>query len=383
MANIKVIVISSVEPEPTTAGQIKLYRHLVENPEVKLVIYPCERRHFAQKRFRHRLIARLERTKLKRWVADGEFLQSAYWLDKHLPTPVHDSIANVVVTMAHGNGCWAAQRYAQKHGLPLVTWFDDWWPDMDFIHSPLRKILEKRYRKLYMQSQLALCISEGMLALLGPHPNSQLLYPIPAKADPLPSHKTEHDFFRVMYYGNLGDYGPMLAKILNSMKTHSEVRVEVRGAHPRWPEKFKQEMNRFGLWHNHAPREELVNWLGLADAFLVPMVFEPALRRRMETSFPSKMLEMSQWGKPLVIWGPEYCSAIKWAHIGNRALCVTDANPNALCKALESLAANPAEQQRLAAAARQAAETEFNPDKIQAQFMAALHQTVAATPSSP
>ena len=32
------------------------------------------------------------------------------------------------------------------------------------------------------------------------------------------------------------------------------------------------------------------------------MVFDPKMRRRMETSFPSKLIEFSQFGKPLVVW---------------------------------------------------------------------------------
>ncbi|MDR3564116.1 MAG: glycosyltransferase [Negativicutes bacterium] len=369
---IRAIVISSVQPEPTTAGQIKLYRHLAENTGIQLMVWPVERRLLARKRLRHRLIARLERTRLNRWVADAEMLQSACWLDKHLPAPSNDGTARVVITVAHGNGCWAARRYAHKYRLPLATFFDDWWPDMDLIHASLRRVLENRFRELYRQSQLALCVSEGMLAALGPHPNAQVLYPIPTKANSLLPPQTLHEHFRILYFGNLFDYGPILAEALGELKRHPQLRLEVRGGNPRWSRDFRHEMRQAGLWHDYAPRAELEEWLGSADAFLVPMVFEPTMRRRMETSFPSKVPEMAQLGKPLVIWGPEYCSAVQWARQGNRALCVTEPNPVALRQALEKLVASPADQQRLAAAARQAAQTEFNPDRIQAQFMQAL-----------
>lgn len=373
---IRAIFISSIQPEPTTAGQIKLYRHFVKNAEIQLVVHPSERRLYARGHFLHRLIARLERTPLRRWIADVELLQSTHWLDKNLPSPTNDEKANVVITMAHGNGCWAAQRYAQKYNLPLVTFFDDWWPDMDVIHSKLRRFLEKQFRKLYSQSQLALCVSEEMRALLGAHPNAEVLYPIPAKTRPLSPSALMNGHFRAFYFGNLYEYGPILAEALKSLKQHHQIRLEVRGTNPRWSQDFRQEMHRSGHWHDHAPRAELEQWMGMADAFLVPMVFEPMLRRRMETSFPSKILEMAQLEKPLVIWGPEYCSAVQWARQGSRALCVTDSNPAALREALEKLAASPEEQQRLAVAARQAAQTDFNPDRIQAQFMAALRRVI-------
>ena len=108
------------------------------------------------------------------------------------------------------------------------------------------------------------------------------------------------------------------------------------------------------------------------DTVLVVMSFDAALRRRMTTSFPSKLTEAMQLGLPVVIWAPEYCSAVQWARQGNRALCVTDPNPSVFRRALEELAASPAEQERLAKSAQDAAAGEFNPEGIQGQFMDAL-----------
>jgi hypothetical protein len=92
----------------------------------------------------------------------------------------------------------------------------------------------------------------------------------------------------------------------------------------------------------------------------------------MTTSFPSKLIDATQLGLPVVVWGPEYCSAIKWARSGNRALCVTDPNPSALREALEGFAASPSELQRLAKSACDAAAADFNYERIQLQFMDAL-----------
>jgi glycosyltransferase involved in cell wall biosynthesis len=109
---------------------------------------------------------------------------------------------------------------------------------------------------------------------------------------------------------------------------------------------------------------------------LVVMSFAPSHRRRMKTSFPSKMIDATQLGLPIIIWGPEECSAVNWARKGERALCVTDPDPSAIRSALEELAASPAEQQRLAQSSREAGATDFNPDRIQAQFIEALTQAI-------
>ncbi len=81
-------------------------------------------------------------------------------------------------------------------------------------------------------------------------------------------------------------------------------------------------------------------------------------------------------GLPVVVWGPEYCSAVQWARQSDRALCVTDPNPCVLRRALEELVALPSKQERLAKSAREAAAGEFNPELTQAQFMDVLRRGV-------
>jgi len=56
---------------------------------------------------------------------------------------------------------------------------------------------------------------------------------------------------------------------------------------------------------------------------------------------------------------------------------VTSPHADDLLASVKKLASDPKEQQRLAAAARQAAQTDFNPDRIQAQFMDALRRVVS------
>jgi glycosyltransferase involved in cell wall biosynthesis len=142
---------------------------------------------------------------------------------------------------------------------------------------------------------------------------------------------------------------------------------------PYWPATFREEMRRLGLYHEFAPREELECWLGSADALLITSAFEPAMRKLMETNFPSKLLEFARFGKPLVTWGPDYSTLIRWAQFGNRALCVTESDPRALGVALEKLAASKDEQQRLAGKALSAMREEFDPEAIQDVFLQAVY----------
>ena len=385
----KIIVISSVSPEPTSAGQIVLYRHLHQATgwNVDIVPNPYQSK---PKRWQTKLISRLEYTRFHRWGHDFQVIDRGMTWDKtvinyqkqlfndHIND--HSNQKGIVLTVAHGDGCWAAQRFAQCYQLPLVTIFHDWWPDIPSLHQPFRRLLQQHFQQLYQQSDLALCVSEGMKNALGVHSNSQVLYPIPASlnkriTEQNQTRKSDNNVscrLKVVYSGGLYDYGPILAQLLEVIKEHPQIQVQVRGPRPNWPADFHAEMRDRNLWLDFAPREELNDWLTSADVFLVVMSFDPTLRRRMETSFPSKLPEYAQFGKPIVIWGPEYCSAIKWGKLGDRALCITEESPHIVVSALQKLNIDMGLYKHYESQTCLAAKSEFDPVVLQQQFIDAL-----------
>ena len=369
---VKILVVSSVVPKPTGFGEITLYRHLAEEPKLAVDIVPVPGIPKA--------IRVLRRTPL-RGLAQGleTFRQGRRW-DAQARALAASTRPQVIFTEAAGDGYHAAIRLAQRTGIPLLSRFSDWWPDL--VPRWVRDGEEARFRELYRASRIALCVSDGMKSALGKHPDSRLLWPIPGKTDVLrPNPKLgwvrEDRPFRILYSGNLREYAPMLQMALQVMRDHPFIRLEVRGMSPQWPAAFRNEMSRLGLYHEFAPREELERWLGSADAFLATSAFEASMRRLMETNFPSKLLEFARFGKPLVAWGPDYSTLIRWAQPGCRALCVTESDPLALQLALEKLAASKDEQQRLAGEASMAMRREFDPAVIQDQFLQAVRDVVS------
>ncbi|AOY83934.2 glycosyltransferase [Moorena producens JHB] len=366
-ATYEIVVISSVPPEPTSAGQIILHRHLsqLDGWKVSVVPHPQD--------LLTRLAKRLNRTRFHTWVNNLNVLTHGRSWDPLCHSHQLSSQKAIVLTVAHGDGCWAALRFAKKYGLPLVTIFHDWWPDLPIVHAPFRQLIARRFQQLHDSSDLVLCVSEGIQKALGSHPNSKILYPIPAS---LPSEPRSNNSIadksrplRVVYSGNLYEYGPMLGELLQGVKDHPSLQVQVRGKNPNWSADVQKEMRERGLWLDFAPRAELNEWLSSADACLVTMSFNPAMRRRMETSFPSKLLEYVQFGKPIVIWGPEYCAAVRWAKEGNKAICVTDKSTNAVISALEQLRLSLEMQKHYGYQAQKTALGEFNPEMIQQKFV--------------
>jgi glycosyltransferase involved in cell wall biosynthesis len=374
---VKILVLSSVTPKATGFGEITLYRHLVGEPRLTVEVVPHPGT--------SRLVRLLRRTAFRTWLEAREVQRQGYRWDDRARAAAIVFKPQVILTIAAGDGCHAALRLARELGVPLVTIFHDWWPDI--VPERARAGEDLRFRELYRGSRMALCVSQGMRRTLGEHPDARLLWPIPGKADaPETADEPAKDptgrIFKICYSGNLREYAPMLQNALLAMKAHPSVRLEVRGMAPRWPHAFRDEMLAAGTYHEFAPREELERWLRSADAFLVTTAFEPAMRRMMETNFPSKLLEFARFGKPLVAWGPGYSSLIQWAQPAGRAWCVTDPAPNALRVALEQLAASRGDQERLATEARNAMRRDFDPAAIQEQFVQAL-QNAAGTDRPP
>ena len=380
---MKVALISSIVPRNSSGGYAVLYRHLHDARNIDiLVVSDGAAPGFPHKVVRHRIhsriLKRLAKGPLRRWSLDcQEFCNPVD--TSAVDMMCRDYAPDLIMTVAHGELWKLAAQAARARRLPLVSLFHDWWPDFVDAHVWLKPRLDEEFRGLHRSSTTSLCICPGMLASLGKHPNAQILYPMPYQQPICNNDRIELDSDRrelkIIYLGNLADYGHMLQQALDVTKNHPRIRLEVRGTDPRWPSAFKQEMQVRSLWRDFAPRDEQDQWLSSADALLVAMSFDPSMRRQMETSFPSKLVNYVQICKPVVIWGPEYCSAIRWARPMRRALCVTSSHPNNLVSALENL--DRCERQRLGASAREAAMTDFNADRIQSQFLAALRAAAA------
>jgi glycosyltransferase involved in cell wall biosynthesis len=237
-----------------------------------------------------------------------------------------------------------------------------------------------RFKRLYQQSQLVFCVSEDMRRALGTHPNAQVLFPIPTQSvseKPL-ARLTREEAFRVIYAGSLSDiYGSMLQSLCTSFQRIPSIQLKLFGPQPDWPDLLVQQLKADGIYGGFISRESLVHELGKANALLVALSFNQPDQMRMQTSFPSKLIEYCQFGKPIIIWGPEYCSAVRWGRKHQSALVVISPLAQDLVKAIQELATQPKEQTRLGNKALEMAQGMFNPKRIQRQFIDSLHKVAA------
>ena len=180
--------------------------------------------------------------------------------------------------------------------------------------------------------------------------------------------------------GNLFTYGPMLQEAIEESWKYPDIKIEARGGHPEWPLHFQSLARERGNWLGFAKGDVLHDWLESLDAFLVTMDFTPAMRRRMETSFPSKLTEFAKYGKPIIVWGPDYSSAVRWSEATQSALAVCSRESATLLTMIGRLAADVSEQERLDLASLRAFSKDFEPIMLQGCFKNILGSAVSLSP---
>jgi hypothetical protein len=368
-----VALISSIIPADTTGGELILYRHLVKEKPFDLTIVDGSPKARANASAANRILARLQKSRLAPFIEDWWAFRRGHWLGGECKKLCNQSF-DCVLTVAHGDAFCAAQRFSKSQNIPLVSIYHDWWPDIPQLHAAGRKELERQFLDLAINSRSVLCVSEGMKEALGQPEKSTMLYPIP-DSRPLQGPRWCRDKsgpFRIGYMGNLFDYGPMLQALIEESWKHPEVKIEVRGMNPEWQPEFQKVVKERGNWLSFAPRHELQVWLENLDALLVTMSFDPKLRRRMETSFPSKLTEFAKYGKPMIIWGPSYSSAVKWAKFHSSGFAIEDETPRNAMTSISTLIRSPLSQFSLSNVSGNSSAGFFSPEVLQAAFCNAV-----------
>ena len=378
---LRALLVSSVLPRDTTGGEVVLHRYLSQWEALHLVIATNNSQSLLAEDSvdvkPNSLLTRLTKTRLSRWAHDIRQCFYPFYNCNQLRDYIQHNQPDLILTVAHGELCWIAQQMSVQFKIPLVTFFHDWWPDLAYVHDWARARITHRFQRLYQQSQLALCVSEGMRQALETHSNAQVLFPIPDKSMIVTT--TENlpyeGKFKVIYAGIMtGLYSSMLQNLYRALQESSEIQLELFGPQPDWSEPLLQQVKTEGVYAGFIPREVLTSKLNQAHGLLVVMSFDPRDKTRMQTSFPSKLVDYCQFGKPIIIWGPDYCSAVQWGRQYESALVVTSPSAKDLVEAIKELVHKPLEQKRLGDKASEMARGMFNPEKIQQQFIESLQQ---------
>jgi hypothetical protein len=158
-------------------------------------------------------------------------------------------------------------------------------------------------------------------------------------------------------------------------------RLEVRGGSlllygPHSP----QDLKRWGLDRQNVfpqgltdPTELISRLRKEADFVFVPMAFEAGRADyNMRVGFPSKLVDYTAAGLPLLIWGPGDCSAARWAQLHAPVAEVVTSEDLGLIDAALGRLEQPQHRERLGAAAAEVGKKLFAYENCVATFFRAL-----------
>jgi hypothetical protein len=138
-----------------------------------------------------------------------------------------------------------------------------------------------------------------------------------------------------LYYSGLcgGLYQPLLQELINAVATDHRFALHVSGSDSQSlaiPAKVER-IRHSGFLNGLAWQEAFDG----SDALLVVLSFEPRHRRHLATHFPSKLVEYANRGRPILIWGPPWSSAVKWGMAQSKVLCLSHLSASDLLKSAD------------------------------------------------
>jgi hypothetical protein len=210
-----------------------------------------------------------------------------------------------------------------------------------------------------------------MQEMLGPHPNSHVIYPMPGRHRvPEKSWPPSNGKFRLAYVGSVENfYGRMLCSLIEKIAAESDLEIIVVGPNADWPKQFLERALANGTYLGFKPPEEAAEVLATADALLSVMSFEKEHELFMRTSFTTKFLDYVSFGKPVILWGPEYCTPVRVAREHGGAAVVSAADATAVVCLCQKISRDTELNAKLLKQALQLHQTLFNPDRLQELFV--------------
>ena len=287
-----------------------------------------------------------------------------------------------VLTVAHGFGWLAAADVAARRNVPLHLMVHDDWPRVVNVRPGFREWIDARFASIYRAARSRICVSPAMCAAYEARYGApaEVIYPMRAvncpSFDEPPSRLARKDApFTIAFAGSINSNG-----YIQALRALQDALEPVGGRLLIYGPLTNEAACEVGLDRRHTIVRGLVSAGELmqrlrdeADALFVPMSFDPVDSANMELAFPSKLADCTAIGLPLVIYGPPYCSAVRWARENPGVGDVVDTDSkHDLQATIGRLANEPALRFALAKRALEVGREYFTHEKVQQVFYRAL-----------
>lgn len=359
------LYVGDVPVEASHHGSALLYRMLEHYPGDRLRVLECGEPSRPERRLPGVSYLELPIGR-RRWLNSRFHAVYSAWLSLTAARRVPSALAQLgdfrptaVVTVCHGYGWLLAAALAQRLDRPLHLIVHDDWPRLSGVARGVQGWLERRFVRVYAQARSRLCVSPFMAEEYQRRYGigGDVLYPFRSSGCPVFDVKAapaSADRQLVIGYG--GNSSPdILAGLKDLASALSAVNARALMFGP-FGEREQRELLAISpsfTFRGLVPYQEMIRGLRAeADVLFVPMAFAAASRDNMVVSFPSKLADYTAAGLPLLIYGPPYASAVRWAREHTPVAEVVDQeSAPALAAALQRLVTDPVRRHELAARA--------------------------------
>ena len=225
-----------------------------------------------------------------------------------------------VVSVVVGQFWVSAANYAKRTGLPLHLIVHDDFPNDPTLTSFERRWANRSLEQWYPAARSRLCVSPYMADEYRQRYGAEgdVLYPSRA-SDAQVFEKPPDTLngpckpFTVAFGGSIYlEYARALQRMAVALQKIGG-RLLVFGPRPyEAVDAFLQEPN-LEVRGIVSSSEMIRVCRNEAHAIYIPMSYRTHDRHNMAISFPSKLADCTAMGLPLIVDGPEYCSAVRWA----------------------------------------------------------------------
>jgi glycosyltransferase involved in cell wall biosynthesis len=298
--------------------------------------------------------ARLLYTRLHRYLSPLTTFYAPLRADA-LERLVRNFRPEAVMTMVWNYAWGTAAAYAERAGLPLhLIVHDDWRTGGARFE---RRLVDRRLRHWYPKAASRLCVSPYMVEEYRRRyeASGDVLYPSRSAdaavfAEPPDRLGRACEPFTVAFAGRIPqEYARALQRMATALRRNGGRLLVYGEAPPEITSAICQEPNIEWRGRVDSSRELIRQCRAEAHTMYVPMSYREQDRPNAEVSFPSKLADCTAVGLPLIVDGPEYCSAVRWARENpGVAEVINDESVDALAAVVARLLEDSAHRLQLA-----------------------------------
>lgn len=383
----RVLYVSDVPVEASQSGSALMFR--------AFETYPADRLHVVETDVASQPARRLPGVAYSHVpIADRRWLNSrlhglySAWLTRRAAHRADQIIASLsgftveaVATVGHGFGWLAAAEIARRLSVPLHLIVHDDWPRVSAIAVGLRQWLDRAFGRVYRTAATRLCVSPFMAEVYERRYGiaGSVMYPSRSAACPVFEAKigaalTGDAALTIGYGGNSGPEMMACLETLAASLPGTNARLTVFGPFDAETQRRLRSWSPAISFEGFVPYQQMIHGLrDMADVLFVPMTFAEADRENQVVSFPSKLADYTATGLPLLIYGPSYSSAVRWARAqGDVAAIVDEPGMERLRTAITGLREDAGRRTQLAANAATAGFRCFDSSGARAALSEAL-----------